>query len=110
MPDWIVWLFVGFIVYRFCIAGSGSSCGRSIPSSRRGGRPEDREVSGGGVTRAAMPRGARRGAEPPIQAAQRRFVEGATTVEEYEAELDRALRERPSSRETETAAPRTSRL
>lgn len=92
MPDWIVWLFVGFIVYRFCIAGSGASCGRSIPSSRRGGRTADRELSGRDATRVAMQRGAGRGSETPIQAAQRRFVEGATTVEEYEAELDRALK------------------
>lgn len=111
MPDWIVWLVVGFIVYRFCVAGGGGSCGRSLPHTSRRGDADDRELSGGSPTRATMHRGAGRRAETPIQAAQRRFVEGATTVEEYEAELDRALRNRQSSRQTVTeAAPRTSRL
>lgn len=114
MPDWIVWLVVGFIVYRFCMAGS--RCGRRVTSSRYSGHESDRELARGHGTPIAMRRdpGIRAGrtTETPIQAAQRRFVEGATTVEEYEAEVDRALRERGSSRGDVVTepAPRTSRL
>lgn len=114
MPDWIIWLVVGFIVYRFCMAGN--SCGRRIPDSRHRDHDSDRELGGGRGSSVAMHRrpAARAGhnAETPIQAAQRRFVEGTTTVEEYEAELDRALRQRSSfrGRAVSETAPPTSRL
>ncbi|MGH7576149.1 MAG: hypothetical protein ACREM1_13615 [Longimicrobiales bacterium] len=115
MPDWVVWLIVGFIVFKFMSAGG--ACQRRV--SKGGGRLDHAgggELGGGRPTPVAMRRGpdarAGRNAETPIQAAQRRFVEGATTVEEYEAELDRVLRERSVFRAgtvTETA-PRTSRI
>lgn len=103
MPDWLVWLAVFWLLF-----GCGTGCRRAWSRRRlKAGR--------GSIKRGALRPGARRGSEtaaslargapsssPPgkdagpdaeepetrLAALQRRFVDGAITLEQYEAELD----------------------
>lgn len=102
MPDWLIWLAAFWLLF-----GCGAGC-RRIRSRRRlaaGGASADTRAvhsrsgssAGASVTPAsassALPRGdaGPRAGKPEsrLESLQRRFVDGALTLEQYEAELDR---------------------
>lgn len=111
MPDWIfwaigIWCFFAVIgrrgcgfssrrMYRIEGAGHGSREPRGLPSghpgwSRRADLPRAGRPGSASGSRPAT----RRPTETPEERIRRRFVEGRTTLEEYEAELWEELRPR----------------
>lgn len=96
--EWFVWMIVGFAVVSACRGGCarGRRGGASLESGRaRSSRGELQpprasrrsRPSRSGRTRSfgeALPT-----AESPLEALQRRFVEGRIDIDQYERELDR---------------------
>jgi hypothetical protein len=86
MPEWLIVLVVFFVMSRIVRKRRyGVGCGGRM---HRLDRARERALSKGGTTRAvpAAP------PESPMEALQRRYVDGSLTVEQYEAELDRLYR------------------
>ena len=88
MPEWLIILIVFFVMSRIVRkSGYGAQCmsGRShrLRASERHALEREREK------RRSMPAPK---VETPMEALQRRYVEGNITVEEYEAELDKLYR------------------
>lgn len=86
MPEWLIILIVFFVVSRVVRSrGHGRHCmgGRSQRLDRAERRALRRESQP--AIPAAKP-------ETPMEALQRRYVEGNLTVEQYEAELDKLYR------------------
>jgi hypothetical protein len=93
MPEWLIILIVFFVVSRVvrgrgydarCMRGSAH---RLQAEERRALRREQRALRRGVELPTAAPK-----VETPMEALQRRYVEGAITVEQYEAELDKLYR------------------
>jgi hypothetical protein len=83
MPEWLIIVAVFFVVSRLVRSSRRRGHGRG-----RIGRAHARDLSeGGGVRPLAPPR-----VETPMEALQRRYVEGSITVEQYERELDELFR------------------
>jgi uncharacterized membrane protein len=86
MPEWLIILIVFFVVSRVVRSrGDGARCmsGRSHRLDRAARRTLRRERQT--AIPAAKP-------ETPMEALQRRYVDGSITVEQYEAELDKLYR------------------
>jgi uncharacterized membrane protein len=87
MPEWLIILIVFFVVSRVVRArGHDARC-----MSGRSHRLRERERA------RALQRERHRSVpapkvESPMEALQRKYVDGSITVEEYEAELDRLYR------------------
>jgi hypothetical protein len=113
MPDWLIWMVIAF-----AIMGCGRSCGRRMHGygryhreRMRDRREEMRAVGPRARTQLAdgppewehtsvsqRPRKAASSPAPPprretpLQALQRRFVDGSLSLEQYESEVDKLKR------------------
>jgi uncharacterized membrane protein len=85
MPEWLIVLLVFFVVSR--VIRGGRRCVHRGHHQRLE-RSANRGLSGGAGGRYVAPPKA----QSPMEALQRRYVDGSITVEEYERELDRMLR------------------
>ena len=84
MPDWLIWVAIAAV-----LSSCGRGCGwgvRRYRSLQHGDADEGRVR--GPRARRHLTRGSRP-VETPLQALQRRFVNGAITMEQYEAEIDK---------------------
>ncbi len=102
MPDWLIWVVIAAV-----LSGCGRGCGWGVRRYRglqhedadegrvrglRARRHLTRGVEANGVARARQPieeTAVSRPVETPLHALQRRFVNGAITLEQYEAEIDK---------------------
>ena len=99
MPEWIIWaafiwLFFGVMGRGRCAWGGGTYHGKRPLERSRARRPRPlpgprgsagRQIESGSGAAASEP--APRRKETPEERARRRFVDGVTTLDEYEAEL-----------------------
>ncbi len=84
MPDWLIWVVIAAV-----LSGCGRGCGWGVRRYRglQHGDADEGRVGG--------PRARRHltgGSQPvgtPLEALQRKFVKGAITLEQYEAEIDK---------------------
>ncbi len=102
MPDWLIWVVIAAV-----LSGCGRGCGWGVRRYRglqhgevdeervrgpRARRHLTRGVEENMVARAREPIGepaVSRPVETPLQTLQRKFVNGAITLEQYEAEIDK---------------------
>ena len=102
MPDWLIWVVIAAV-----LSSCGRGCGWGVRRYRRlqQGDADEERVRGRrarhrltccgdekAVARAREPMeqpAVSRPVETPLQALQRRFVNGAITMEQYEAEIDK---------------------
>jgi hypothetical protein len=103
MPDWLIWLAAFWLLFG-CGAGCrrawshrrlGAGAGTDGPDALRSGRVDSTakgSIAAGASTSAAL----EGGAAPPVtepetalESLQRRYVDGAITLEQYEAGVDR---------------------
>ncbi len=101
MPDWLIWVVIAAV-----LSGCGRGCGWGVRRYRglqhgdadegRVDSPKARRHLTRGVeenvARARQPieePAVSRPVETPLQALQREFVNGAITMEQYEAEIDK---------------------
>ena len=92
MPDWIIWVVIAAV-----LSGCGRGCGWGVRRYRslQHGDADEGQVRGPrarrrltcGVEENAVARSSRP-VETPLQALQRKFVNGGLTMEQYEAEID----------------------
>ncbi len=102
MPDWLIWVAIAAV-----LSGCGRGCGWGVRRNR--GRPREAAEAGRvggpgarrGLTRGVEENAMARAREPigrpavsrpvetPLQALQSKFVNGAITLEQYEAEIDK---------------------
>jgi len=102
MPDWLIWVAIAAVLSG---CGRGCVCGARRYRGMQHGDAEEGRVRGPRVRR-HLTRGAEenvvararepieepavsRPVETPLQALQHRFVNGAITMEQYEAEIDK---------------------
>ena len=102
MPDWLIWVVIAAVLSG---CGRGCACGvRRYRGLQHGDADEDRVrgprarrhltrgVEENVVARAREPieePAVSRPVETPLQALQRKFVNGAITLEQYETEIDK---------------------
>ncbi len=102
MPDWLIWVVIAAV-----LSSCGGGCGWGVRRYRRlqHGDADEGRVRGPRarrrLTRGVEENAAARAREPmeepavsrpvetPLQALQRKFVNGAITLEQYEAEIDK---------------------
>ncbi len=104
MPDWLIWVMIAAV-----LSGCGRGCGWGVRRHRglqhgdadegRVGGPRARRRLARGVEENMVARArarepieqpaVSRRVETPLQALQRSFVNGAITLEQYEAEIDK---------------------
>ena len=108
MPDWMIWMVIAF-----AIMGCSRGCGRAVQGygrrhrERMSDRREEMRTVGAGAhpqlaegppewatpsARTPRQRAPSRPRETPLQALQRRFVEGSLSLEQYESEVDKLER------------------
>ncbi len=94
MAEWVIWVAFGLFFYRYVRGRRGwGGCGEDdcrVGHARKQSlidrEPRMTKRAGAGPRR-SLP-------EPsPLESLQRRFVHGTITVEQYEAELDRLLKQ-----------------
>lgn len=84
MPDWLIWVVIAAV-----LSGCGRGCGWGV---RRYRGLQHGDADEGRVDSPKARRRLTRGSRPvgtPLQALQREFVNGAITMEQYEAEIDK---------------------
>ncbi len=102
MPDWLIWVVIAAV-----LSGCGRGCGWGVRRYRglQHGEVDEGRVRGPRarrrLTRGVEENVVARAREPiekpavsrpvgtPLQALQRKFVNGALTLEQYEAEIDK---------------------
>lgn len=109
MPEWIIWaafiwLFFGLMGRGRCAWGGWTHHGRRRLDHGRARRPRPLRGPRTGAGRKVGNRAAAAASEPapgpketPEERARRRFVDGVTTLDEYEAELWEVLGPKRSS-------------
>lgn len=106
MPEWLLFLLIGFLAFR--VARRGSCCGWNWERRDRLEENADKQRSRVESSRqralsAPAPPSVRAATgqtrqESPLQTLQRRFVDGGLSLEDYEHELDRLYKSEPLSR------------
>lgn len=103
MPDWLIWVVIaavlmscgrgcGWGVRRYRSLQHGDTADEGRVRGPRARRHLTRGVEENPVARAREPiekPAVSRPVETPLQALQRKFVNGAITLEQYEAEIDK---------------------
>jgi hypothetical protein len=91
MPDWVIWVVLGFIFFRVRARNRAWARRglRSFPSCGTPARQRhSRQAAVGANQPGALP------PESPLDLLKRRYVEGSISVEQYEDELDRLFSRR----------------
>ena len=103
MPEWLILLLVCWVIFRVVKRESWGTHRHRLGDEERSRLREQRARVHAERARLRAERRARKSVTPtatrvetPVESLQRRFVEGAITVDQYERELDRIYRN-PSS-------------